>query len=251
MDEIKRADSKNAAIAALNPGRLIILGCAAFLGWNLIANGDGFVSWGIALWLTGAGLYGYSAWQEMLRRRFINLDHARLWSIIRDRVSRFRKALKNSPKHIGFDEMPKTVERTAKNLYDSLRRADVVKAEILKSEGSIGISSMPFQVRAADPETNELYLLADKNVAEYRKYYETLNAKVTRTEGQCALFISVLDTLRVQLLGYRLAGQEPRVSKDEFIGTMAEVKLQLESINKALDELDLQPVQRVSNPPGV
>ncbi len=246
MDEIRRADAKNLLRRLLSPGRLLVLLAAGYLGWLPISSGQGIWQLGVVFWAIGLGYYVYSVREDFLRNRFVNQEHGQLWEIIRDRLARLRKAIQQAPGHIkpGIQEVPKTVERTGKNLYESLRRADIVKAEIVKSEGAGGISSLPFQARIADGETNELYVLADKNVAEYRKHYDFINAKVTRTEGQCALFISALDTLRVQLLGYRLTSKEPKVSNQEFVSTVREVQLQLDAINKALDELDLEPLPR-------
>lgn len=246
MDEIRRADTKNLILSLLGPWRLLAFAAPYFM-WLTLYEADGPWNIGLIFWLAGAGYYFYSAIQDFKRRRFINREHGHLWAIIEDRVKRLKSAIRKSPMYIkpGTSEIPKTVERTARHLYGSLRRADIVKNEIIKSEGPHGISTLPFQARIADVETNELYVLADKSVAEYRRHFEHISANVTRTEGQCALFISALDSLRVQLLGYRLSSKEPAVTNSEIIGTVKEVQLQLDAIDKALDELDLQPVAQI------
>ena len=245
MDEIRRADARNLLLRLFSPGRLLVLLAAGYVGWLPVSHGGPWL-FGAFFWTMGIGWYSYSVREDFYRNHFNNREHGQLWEIIRDRLARLNKAIQQAPNHIkpGVQEVPETVERTAKNLYESLRRADIVKAEIVKSEGAGGISTLPFQARIADGETNELYVLADKNVAEYKKHYDFINAKVTRTEGQCALFISALDTLRVQLLGYRLTTKEPKVSNQDFVSTVHEVQLQLDAINKALDELDLASLPR-------
>ena len=247
MDEIKRADSRNLLLCMISPLRLIGLTAAGYVGWLMISQAGltgFFATAGTGLWLAAGVIYASAVRQDFYKRRFENPEHKQLWDLVEDRRRRFQKALKRVPEHIGagLQEMLKAVERTSKHLYESLRRADMVKKEITKSEGSLGISSLPFQVRTSDKETTKLYSLADRNVVEYRKYFEALNAKVTRTEGQCALFISALDSLRVQLLGHRLSAKEAAVSQEEFISTIQEIQGQLDSINLALDELDLSSV---------
>lgn len=240
MTDIKRADYKAAAIAILNPWRLLGLAFACYLGY-MLTNQEGLWFYtGLAIVGVGIGLFGAAARLDFLKRRFRNPDHKRLWDIVEDRLIRMRNALKRVPPHIrsSLDDLTKNVDKTSNHLYRSLRRADIVKDEIMRSEGPVATAAFPFQVSSPDAETNELYVIADKNVAEYRRHFQGIAARVTRVEGQCAVFISALDSLRVQLLGHRLTADDT-VSKQDFLETMNDIKSQLASINRALSELDL------------
>jgi hypothetical protein len=64
---------------------------------------------------------------------------------------------------------------------------------------------------------------------------------VERTEAQAAVFTTTLDTLRMRMLGHRLAGRSPELAHTEFLQAMTEARMQLDSIDKALDELELTP----------
>lgn len=251
MKEIRRADAITLALAMLHPARLVGLLLAGYIGFTAIVASD-FLSLpyliGLGILGVGLGMYAATVREEFRQKRFKNPEHRQLWELIRDRLIRFRAALNRAPDSIrsGLHEVPKTIERTAKHLYVSLRKADLVKHEINRSEGRFGISAMPFRMTSQDRQTSEMYMLADKNVAEYRKYYEAVVARVTRTEGQCAVFVSALDSLRVQLLAYRLGSDEADLSREDFLSTMAEVKGQLESINRALDELDIPVIRSLA-----
>lgn len=65
-------------------------------------------------------------------------------------------------------------------------------------------------------------------------------AGVQRAEAQCAVFMTTLDTLRMQLIGHRLAARTPEMSSREFLEAMGEAKLQLQAIDQALEELDFR-----------
>lgn len=251
MREIRRADAITLALAMLHPARVVGLLLAGYIGLTAITTSS-FLSLpyiiGLGVLGIGLGAYTVTVREEFRQKRFKNPEHRQLWELIRDRLNRFRAALNRAPDPIrnGLHEMPKTIERTARHLYVSLRKADLVKQEINRSEGKFGISAMPFRMTSEDRQTSEMYMLADKNVAEYRKYYEAVIARVTRTEGQCAVFVSALDSLRVQLLAYRLGSDEAELSREDFLSTMAEVKGQLESINRALDELDIPIIRSLA-----
>ena len=90
-----------------------------------------------------------------------------------------------------------------------------------------------------DPQSRELYRLADKNIAEYRAQYAGVMAGVQRTEAQSAVFMTTLDTLRMKMIGYRLVGRSPEMASQEFLEALAEARMQLQSIDTALEELDL------------
>jgi hypothetical protein len=64
-------------------------------------------------------------------------------------------------------------------------------------------------------------------------------AGVQRTEAQSAVFMTTLDTLRMKMIGYRLVGRSPELSSHDFLEALAEARAQLQSIDTALEELDL------------
>jgi hypothetical protein len=76
---------------------------------------------------------------------------------------------------------------------------------------------------------------------------------VQRTEAQSAVFMTTVDTLRMKMLGYRLVGKSPEVGSHEFLQALNEAKLQLQAIDKALDELDMgqYPKMIASMPPTI
>src|SRR2546423_8131729 len=129
MDEIRRADAKNLLLRLLSPGRLLVLVAAGYLGWLPVSHGGPWL-FSVIFWTIGFGYYAYSVREDFYRNRFINQEHGQLWEIIRDRLLRLRRAIQQAPGHIkpGIQEVPTTVERTATNLYESLRRAAIVKA---------------------------------------------------------------------------------------------------------------------------
>ena len=92
-----------------------------------------------------------------------------------------------------------------------------------------------------DKQAQELYRIADKNIAEYRQHYIGVMAGVERTEAQAAVFTTTLDTLRMKMLSYRLVGKETESPTQDFLAALTEARMQLESIDKALDELELSP----------
>ena len=135
--------------------------------------------------------------------------------------------------------MPLAIQEVADSLYKALRRADLIYDEVARSEHGnrrqLAVPPQPF----IDPQSTELYRIADKNLAEYRANYSDLMAGIQRTEAQATVFITTLDSLRVKMLGFRLAGKTSSLKSGDFLASLAEARLQLESIDKALDELDL------------
>lgn len=241
MNEIKRADRNILLGAIFNPFRLLGLIACGYVSFLLAELGGVALGLGIAILAVALGMYAVAIRNDYVNKRFKNQEHKHLWDMVEDRLSRLRGAVKLAPDHVksSMNDLPIRVERTAKQLYQSLRRADIVRCEILRSEGSLATASFPFQVSSPDTETTELYVLADKNVAEYKRHYLGIQARVTRTEGQCAVFISALDSMRVQILGHRLVGDSVPSEKQDFLQAMSDISAQLNSINIALTELNL------------
>jgi anion-transporting ArsA/GET3 family ATPase len=164
-----------------------------------------------------------------------------LWGGCQDRLTRFEEVLRKMRKDgvADLQEMPNTIRGVAKSLYLALRRADIITEEISATES--GMLSRPpvWNASTQDAQSKELYRIADKNIAEYRTQFAGVLAGVQRTEAQSAVFMTTLDSLRMKLIGYRLVGRNPSMHSEEFLEAIAEAKLQLQSIDTALDELDL------------
>jgi hypothetical protein len=138
-------------------------------------------------------------------------------------------------------DLPVTVQAVGSTLYFALRRADIVVREVTTSEGWLMAVQHHTGPISPDQKAQELYRLADKNIAEYRQHYQTVMSGVERTEAQAAVFTTTLDTLRMRMLGHRLAGRSPELAHTEFLQAMTEARMQLDAIDKALDELELTP----------
>lgn len=244
-DEIKLRDIGVLLTELLDPGRLIIL--ALSIGAVAWAVGNGFQSgiWsGLAiLGSLATGLVLANAYRSSVKNRFHDRRYYYLWTDAQERYQRFREAhalLKKRGK-VDLEMLPGTIENTRQQLYLSLRRADILAHEIRTSERNLFVPPMQSAMRSQDPQAQELYRLADRNMAEYRSNLADLRAGVERTEAQAAVFTSTLDTLRVKMLGYRLATRSPEGSSLEFMNAIAEAKMQLDAIDKTLLELELTP----------
>lgn len=218
------------------------------------------VAWFFFLFfLTGVGLIAFDALRSARQKKFHSAALRRHWEACELRLGKLDDALKQVRKQqvAELTELPMTVHRIAEQLYTSLRQADIVQHEVEKSEGWIAgrLQQSPPHVRPSDDKVvNELYQIADRNVAEYRQQYTAVVSGVQRTEAQAAVFATTLDTLRLKILGYRLTGTQPEISRTEFLHALTEARAQLDAIDRALDELDLNPltalgIQRTEEPP--
>jgi hypothetical protein len=115
----------------------------------------------------------------------------------------------------------------------------MVAHEVMATERGMLNQPPTWTPSSSDPQSRELYRLADKNIAEYRAHYAGVMAGVQRTEAQSAVFMTTLDTLRMKMIGYRLVGRSPEMASQEFLEALAEARMQLQSIDTALEELDL------------
>jgi tRNA/tmRNA/rRNA uracil-C5-methylase (TrmA/RlmC/RlmD family) len=237
MNDIRAHDRKLLIRELTNVGSLIATAAIVFLGfkfpWAFLALG--FVYW-----------YAVAAAKD---KEFTSAKIKTLWTDCEDRLKRLKKAIKENQKReiVSVSELPTAIEQVSENLYAALRRADIVTTEINKSEGwLIHRNSHPNQAtQISDPQAQELYRLADKNLVEYRTAYESVMATVQRTEAQAAVFVTTLDSLRLRILGQRLSPNKTEMESGDFMQIMNEAKLQLAAIDKALDELDLQPYPKM------
>jgi len=190
-------------------------------------------------------LVAWSALHASKSKRFRNLRMYRGWLDVADRHERLRKELRLASRRRIADltELPIGVSKVAAQLYTSLRKADILAHEIGRSEGPNHgpPSHLP---PSDDPQAQELYRLADRHLAEYSRRYTNLRASVERTEAQAVVFVTLLDNLRVQLLQHRLGSPGSHLEAQEFLEAVTEAKMQLNAIDKTLDELELTPFPR-------
>ncbi|HRF59404.1 MAG TPA: hypothetical protein PLH94_05750 [Fimbriimonadaceae bacterium] len=239
MEDIVRQDRRLLVRELIRPRRVFAL-CATGLALWLLLPVVGIPRvWIVVL----AAVWAAAAYLASSKRRFQNRRYELLWNACEDRLEKFGVALKAMKRDqiAEFAEMPNTIREVANSLYLALRRADLVFLEISKSEGWLQGTSGIHTPTPNDPQAKELYRIADKNVAEYKRHFDAVMAGVQRAEAQAAVFTTTLDTLRMKMLGYRLTGRKPELSTQEFLESLTEAKLQLEAIDKALDELELSP----------
>ena len=181
------------------------------------------------------------AWFASEKKRWYSPRMEALWKGCEDRLARFDEALARMRKDQIADlkEMPRTIKEVATSIYCALRRADIISHEIQLSEKNLYSQPPVWAGAAKDPQSRELYRLADKNIAEYKSQFAGVMAGVQRTEAQSAVFMTTLDSLRMKIIGHRLAGRGPELSSQEFLEALAEARAQLQSIDTALEELDL------------
>lgn len=243
MTDIRRQDSLLFRQEALRGGRIFLSLFFAAI-WAGIASASampfGLYLGGLAAILA---IHLLAAYNRSIQRRWLSkrfaahwngcVDRLKLFDEVRDRIRRDKVG--------DWEEMPKTVERVAKSLYAALRRADMISHEVALTEKGLYNQPPPWVAPSHDPQAKELYRIADKNIAEYRQQFGAVMAGVQRTEAQCAVFMTTVDTLRMKMIGYRLVGRSPELSSQDFLEAMNEAKLQLRAIDEALEELELQP----------
>jgi hypothetical protein len=185
----------------------------------------------------------FSAFQRSIPKRYHHERFRYLWRECRQRKEKLQEALNKSRKNKIADlaELERTVNTTMPDIYRALRRADLALREIQQSEAMVSPSLMGNDRLVNDAQAQELYKVADRNIAEYTQHYKLAVAGVERAEAQCIVFSTTLDTLRIRLLNYSLAGRSPEAETKEFLNLVAEAKMQFSAIDKALEEIELMP----------
>lgn len=175
------------------------------------------------------------------KKRFKTERFASLWNGCRDRFFDFKSGVSKLEKAgvVTFEDLPSNIEKLSMNLYNALRRADLMYVEIEEVEGKRRFQPGIPMTPPVDAQTQALYQQAERTIGEYRNSYNELIAGIQRTEAQATVFIHTLDVLRVKMHGYRLIGKAPSLGSQEFLSALAEAKVTLQSIDTALDELDL------------
>ena len=240
MDDVARQDLRLFLKELLAPWRLILLGISLAFLWTVPLWPDR-IAHRIFITLTFLIYWVATSYNTSLGKRFISKRYQAMWNGCSDRLKRFDEVLKRLKKDqvANLSEMPNTVRRVGKSLYRALRRADMITAEVERTERDPYAAPPIFSAPTHDPQSKELYRLADKNIAEYRQQFAGVMAGVHRTEAQSAVYMTTLDSLRMKMLGYRLVGKSPEMSSDDFLVALAEARAQLQSIDTALEELDL------------
>lgn len=197
-------------------------------------------------YFVGCALIGwifFSAYLRSIPKRFHHERFRYLWKECRQRRDKLGDALTKMrrSKIADLNELEKTISTTMPDIYRALRRADMALREIQQSENASNPKLLAGERQVNDPQAQELYKVADRNVAEYTQQYKLAIAGVERAEAQCVVFSTTLDTLRIRILNYTLAGRSPEAETKEFLNIVAEAKMQFSAIDKALDEIELMP----------
>lgn len=250
MEDIQRQDQKLFWREVASPGRVVL--SLAFFG--LIFGGlASFIPWPVTVAATLAVFvtHGLTSYNRSIEKRWLSPHFHELWNRSRDRLSRFQDVLKQMRRDQVADlhEMPKTINAVGASLYAALRRADMIAHEVMLTEKDLVSAPPTYGTLSHDAQAKELYRIADKNIAEYRAQFAGVMAGVQRAEAQAAVYATTLDTLRMKMIGYRLVGRNPEISSLDFLTALGEARLQLEAIDKALDELDFSTMPVVIQPP--
>ncbi len=240
MDDLRRHDAQRLVRELLSPGRLLaslVVALFIYMAFGRSWEGPGrmLVGWTFLV-LAHVGM----AMQAAERKKWSDPRMAALWNGCQDRMLRFEEVVKRLRRDDAgnLSEMPQTIRRVSQALYAALRRADIIKVEVQATEKDLGGPPI-WQAATRDPQSRELYGLADRNIAEYRGHFAAVMAGVQRTEAQSAVFMTTVDSLRMKLIGYRLVGRSPEMGTHDFLEALAEARTQLQAIDTALEELDL------------
>lgn len=247
MDDIKRRDVKVFLTTLFGPANS--LGLLAIIAIGLVMSQiAGFQLVILTIMVVSVTGIVLSSYKLSIPKRFHHPRFLRIWEECVDRSSRLTQAMAQLRRNniADLQELPVTVARLSPEIYCALRRADMVSHEISKSEEGISASTGQVLIPvASDPQAQELYKIADRNLAEYSKHFRQAIAGVERAVAQAAVFSTTLDTLRIQMLGHRLARPSPEVDTMDFLNVVHEAKLQFQAIDSALEELDLSPAPKM------
>ena len=239
-EEIRKADQRIFWREFLRSNRIVLHLLFLLVCWPIALGLQSGFFYFVAL-LFSTGIHIVLASNTAKQRRFINSRFSSLWNGCRERFESFEDGINKLRRAeiAQFQELPETVRELGMTIYNALRRADILFEEVLQSEGVDRIRPGVPMFKPTDPQAQELYRIAERNLGEYRSHYNELMAGIQRTEAQATVFMTTLDNLRVKMLGYRLIGKNPSMNSEEFLSALAEARAQLSAIDRALDELDL------------
>lgn len=240
MEEIRRHDQALFFRELRRPGRVFWWLVFSAMALAISLESEAHFGLALAITLIPSVWAGLSAFNAAVRRRFIHQRFSELWEGCRDRHARFEAVITQMRRDqiADLQEMPKTIRRVAEALYISLRRADLITDDVQRTEKDVIGKPPAWGNLSRDPQAQEMYRVADKNIAEYRQHFTGVMAGVQRVEAQAAVYMTTVDSLRMKMIGHRMAGRSPELAHNEFLGALNEAKLQLQAIDTALDELD-------------
>lgn len=243
MDDIRRRDLKVLLVELLGVRTFTQIAAVVLLVWLISSNPGGAPWWLFAIGGTMIAYSLFTAYKRSIPKRFHHERFRYLWRECRQRQDKLVAALQKSRKNkfAELSELERTVDRTMPDIYRAIRRADLVLREIQQSEAMVSPKGIAQSRIVDDTQAQELYKVADRNIAEYTQHFKQAIGGVERAEAQAVVFSTTLDTLRIRLLNYSLAGRSPEAETKEFLNIVAEAKMQFASIDKALDEIELMP----------
>lgn len=239
-EEIRKADQRIFVREFFRSNRVVLQLLWLLVLWPICASSRNPFAL-VLFTIFGFAIHAVTANAAAKRKRFINPRFSSLWNGCRERFESFEEGINKLKRAeiAQFQELPETVRSLAFTIYNALRRADLLFEEVLQSEGVDRVRPGVPMFKPTDPQAQELYRIAEKNLGEYRANYNELMAGIQRTEAQATVFMTTIDNLRVKMLGYRLIGKNPSMNSEEFLSALAEARAQLSAIDQALDELDL------------
>jgi len=199
--------------------------------------------WAIPVGGVFLGISVFSCFKRSIQKRFRFQRFRYIWTEAVNRQERLTESLQRLKKKNQTDlsDLETNIRQVLPDIYRALRRADLVLHEIQTSESLVGPQPLVQQRTVTDLQAQELYKVADRNVAEYSQFYKQAIAGVERAEAQGIVFSTTLDTLRIRLLNYMLAGKPPEEETREFLNIVAEAKMQFSAIDRALEEIEQMP----------
>jgi len=242
VTDIARRDRQVFVRELLSANTILAVMALGGVGW--------LVFWITQKWLpasilvgVGVGLTVVAAYRRSVGKRFRNQRFLALWHGCQERIRRFESGMRDLSRSgvAQLSELPTTIHSLADELYVALRRADDIEHEVGRSEGWLASQMRHGLVAPRDPQAQELYRVADQNIAEYRRHLDSVMAGVKRAEAQAAVFMTTLDTLRIRMLGHRFGGRAIEADSQQFLEAVTEARMQLDAIDKALDEIAATP----------
>lgn len=199
--------------------------------------------WAIPVGGVFLGISVFACFKRSIQKRFRFQRFSYIWKEAVNRQERLTESLKRLKRKNQTDlsDLEANIRQVLPDIYRALRRADLVLHEIQTSESLVGPQPLVQQRTVSDLQAQELYKVADRNVAEYSQFYKQAIAGVERAEAQGIVFSTTLDTLRIRLLNYMLAGKPPEEETREFLNIVAEAKMQFSAIDRALEEIEQMP----------
>lgn len=218
------------------------------LAYIMIRNGFGPLDIAPFIWAVAAVTGGWimasaKGRNHVMRTRFKYPRFAHLAQVARERYDQLCQDLKRA-KSLDAPEVSRLLpilSQVLDTVVVSLRQADAVMLEVAHTERPSfedPVYRPPVDAHHRDSQVQELYQMADRNLAEYRKSLERLTRSVKRTEAQAEVYITTVDVLRARVLSLRLGAVDAGGKHSEFIYALNQAKAQLEDVDRSLRELD-------------